>query len=186
MNKLIRALGGFVLSLIICHAAGANAGHEWQVSAGKVAAIAVDGRQLRIDRSLTLMLRRAEAAAFLPLEFNGSPAKSWRWLLVREPSKARGSASFCGAGYEDRLLLVEVAKSTGKVVGQFLAQSCLNSISMDIDQFDELLAAIGIEEQNGRLTLEQSISSDAGSARKNVQIDVSSGRMKVFMRKVED
>ncbi|CAH0348147.1 hypothetical protein AQB9606_00369 [Aquabacterium sp. CECT 9606] len=57
---------------------------------------------------------------------------------------------------------------------------------MDIDQFDELLAAIGIEEQNGRLTLEQSISSDAGSARKNVQIDVSSGRMKVFMRKVED
>lgn len=186
LNDLIQALCGFVLSLFVCHAACANAGHDWKVLTGKKVAIEIDGKQVRIDQSLKARLHRAEAAAFLPLEFGGGSAESWRWLLFREASRVNGSASFCGAGHEDRLLLVKVVKSAGTVVNEFLAQSCLKSISMDMDQFDELLDAIGIDEQKGRLTIQQSISSDTGSALQHVRIEVTSGRMKVFIRKVED
>jgi len=186
LNDLKRALTCFVVSLSACHSVCAQAGHDWKVSTGKQGVIEVDGNPIRIGRTLKTTLRKVEAAAFLPLDFGGGPLQSWRWLLVREASRARGDVGFCGAGHEDHLLLIKVTKSVGIAVDDLLAQSCLKSISMDMDQFNELTGAISIDEQARRLSLQQTVSSDTDSFRQDVRIEVTSGRMNVAVRKVAD
>lgn len=186
LNNLIRAWFGLVLQLAICHAAYAGTSHDWNVLIGKQAVVKIDGKQVRIERSLQARLRRAEAASFLPLELASGPANSWRWLLLREASRARGDASFCGAGHEDHLLLIKITKPVGVVMDDFLAQSCLKSISMDIDQFNELIDAISIDETARQLSLQQSISGETDSFRQEVRLEVVSGRVKVSKRTLAD
>jgi hypothetical protein len=187
LNDLCRVLSGLVLSMAACHMACAEAGHDWKVLVGKQAAVKVDRKQVRVERSLQARLRHAEAASFLPLDLGaGSTESSWRWLLVREASRVRGDAGFCGAGHEDHLLLVKVTKSVGTAIDDFLAQSCLKSISMDMDQFNELMSAISIDKQARQLSLQQAVSSDTASFRQDVRIEVISGRMNVIVRKLAD
>lgn len=182
-----RALLGLVLSMAAFHAASAGVGRDWTVLIGKHASVKIDETQVHVERSLQARLRRAEGAAFLPLEQLGSGrAVFWRWLLLREASRARGDAGFCGAGHEDHLLLFKVTKSVGVVREDFLVQSCLQSISMNVDQFNELMGAIGIDEQTGQLSLQQLISGDTESFRQAVRLQVISGRVKVSRSKLAD
>ena len=187
LNDLCQVLSGLVLSMAACHMACAEAGHDWNVMVGKQAAVKVARKQVRVERSLQARLRHAEAASFLPLELGaGSIESSWRWLLVREASRARGDAGFCGAGHEDHLLLIKVTKSIGSAIDDFLVQSCLKSVSMEMDQFNELMVAISIDEQTRQLSLQQTVSSDTDSFRQDVRIEVTSGRMNVVVRKLAD
>lgn len=186
LNNLVRAWSGLVLLLAVCHAAYAKTSHDWSVLVGKQAVVKIDGKQARVAQSLQTRLHRAEAAAFLPLELVGGPASSLRWLLVREASRVRGDAGFCGAGHEDHLLLIKITKSVGVVMDDFLAQSCLKSISMDIDQFNELIDAISIDETARQLSLQQSIPGETDSFRQEVRLEVVSGRVKVSKRKLAD
>jgi hypothetical protein len=186
MNDLKRTLWGMSLSIFVCHIACAEAINSWQVTTGKRAFIVFNGKQIGVDRSLQAKLRHAETAVFLPLDLGANSLESLRWLLVREPSRGRGDVGFCGAGHEDHLLLVKVVKSIGKTVDDFLVQSCLRSISMDMDQFDELLGGININAKGKQLTLKQSISNEKYSIRNEVNIAVVGQRMKVSTRQVVD
>ncbi len=47
-------------------------------------------------------------------------------VLSRKPSNARNRTGYCGAGYEDNLLLINVTKSHVNLVDKFLLQSCIN------------------------------------------------------------
>lgn len=58
-------------------------------------------------------------------------------VMVREPSRANAMGrGYCGEGYEDYLLLVEILEQKLLLRDQLLLQSCLKSISMFIDQGD--------------------------------------------------
>ena len=169
---------GAVLLLTACEMTYAEAQYGWVVVTGKQAEVKVDHKHVSLDQPLLLRLRHAEAAAFLPLDVGGGPFNSSsRWLVLREPSNSRGGAGFCGAGHEDHLLLVNVANSFVRVTDDFLAQSCLLSISMNMDEFGELVGSIGIDKQAGQVSLEQVVSSESGSIRRSVLLTVVSGRM---------
>jgi hypothetical protein len=59
-------------------------------------------------------------------------------VMVREPSRPKSiGRGYCGAGYEDYLLLVEVLEKKLLLRDQLLLQSCLKSISIFIDQGDD-------------------------------------------------
>lgn len=184
MNDLKRIFYGMAVLMAVCHMAHAEAASVWLVSIGKRPSIEVNGKQIRVDQALQGRLRRAETATFLPLDLDTSSIESWRWLLVREPSRGRGDVGFCGAGHEDHLLLVKVAKSVVRAVDDFLAQSCMKSISMDMDQFEELLGAINIDAQRKQLILNQSIASETDSLRREVNIAVVKHRIKVSTRNI--
>jgi hypothetical protein len=60
-------------------------------------------------------------------------------VLSREPSRPNSMGrGYCGAGYEEYLLLIEISRSKIELRDQFLLQSCLKSISMLIDHGDDL------------------------------------------------
>ncbi|TAK83772.1 MAG: hypothetical protein EPO09_21185 [Aquabacterium sp.] len=186
LNDLCKVLLGLALSTIACHTAFAGVDQDWGVLVGNHAGIKTDSARVKVERPLLLRLRRAEEAAFLPLKMGVGQADSSRWLLLREASRTRGDASFCGAGHEDHLVLINVKKSVGVVRGDFLVQSCLKSISMDIDRFSELIDAIEVDEASGQLSFTQSISGDKESFRQEVHLEVTSGRMKASTRKLDD
>lgn len=66
-------------------------------------------------------------------------------ILSREPSTKIRSTGFCGAGYEDFILLVESTKKQIALKDKFLVQSCNKSILLDSDKGDDPLQAISIE-----------------------------------------
>jgi hypothetical protein len=68
----------------------------------------------------------------------------------------------------------------------YLVQSCLKSISMDVDRFNEMLGAISMDEAVGQLSLQQTISNATDSFRQEVRLEVVSGRVKVSKRTLAD
>jgi hypothetical protein len=60
-------------------------------------------------------------------------------VLSREPSRPNSMGTgYCGAGYEEYLLLIEISREKIELRDQFLLQSCLESISMLIEHGDDL------------------------------------------------
>jgi hypothetical protein len=60
-------------------------------------------------------------------------------VLSREPSRPNSMGrGYCGAGYEEYLLLIEISRTKIKLRDQFLLQSCLKSIAMLIENGDDL------------------------------------------------
>lgn len=57
------------------------------------------------------------------------------FIFTREPSVPNSMGQgYCGAGYEDFLLLVKLEKRTFKLTDTYLLQSCLHAKSMRIEQ----------------------------------------------------
>jgi hypothetical protein len=60
-------------------------------------------------------------------------------VLSREPSRPNSMGrGYCGAGYEEYLLLIEISRTKIELRDQFLLQSCLKSIAMLIENGDDL------------------------------------------------
>jgi hypothetical protein len=90
----------------------------------------------KIDNSA---LRRLTQADDIQLITNISDKKKQLFIiLTREPSRPNAMGQgYCGAGYEDYLLLVEITEQKLVLRDQFLLQSCLKSISLFIDEDDD-------------------------------------------------
>lgn len=157
----------------------------WNIKVGSRAAIDLNGKLLKVDRPLLAKLRVADEAALLPAAIVGEGGGQMRWLVLRTPSRLRGTAGFCGAGHEDRLVLLQSNAARVTAVSEFLAQSCLSSVSMDVDQLKELLDALHQNPKTGDLLFQQSVSSETGSSRREVAIFVRGGALRVETRKLE-
>ena len=89
-----------------------------------------------IDNAITRHIIRAEDIQLIANE--SKPEAQLFIVLAREPSRPSAMGQgYCGAGYEDYLLLVEMLGHKLILRDQFLLQSCLKSISMFIDQGDD-------------------------------------------------
>jgi hypothetical protein len=66
-------------------------------------------------------------------------------LAVATPSVHRSGLGFCGAGTEDKLLLIEWRAKQGKLVllDQLQIQSCLRSIALKSDAGNDLVTLLG-------------------------------------------
>jgi hypothetical protein len=75
-------------------------------------------------------------------------------ILTREPSRQNHTASFCGAGYEDYLVLIEVSRNKVSVLDAILLQSCLKSILLRTDQGDDPLQAITVDKEKSSIAFQ--------------------------------
>lgn len=174
-NKIV----GTLLSIAIVGVNFANQASAWSVKVGQQSALKVSDVYLKIDRPLAAKLSAADEAAFLPAEITLDDGGRVKWLVLRTASRSRHGAGFCGSGHEDRLILLQVRNGKVASAGEFTAQSCLSSISMDIDQLHELTEALHQNPKTGDLTFQQSVSSDIGSFRRVVKIMVGGGKVKI-------
>lgn len=188
LNRLIKRSACFVsvlLMVLVGSSVFAGQSCTWNIKVGSLAAIDLNGKLLKVDRPLLAKLRVADEAALLPAAIVGEGGGQMRWLVLRTPSRLRGTADFCGAGHEDRLVLLQSNAARVTALGEFLAQSCLSSVSMDVDQLKELLDALHQNPKTGDLLFQQSVSSETGSSRREVAIFVRGGALRVETRKLE-
>lgn len=73
-------------------------------------------------------------------------------VLVREPSRNPQGTGFCGAGFEDYLLLIEVFSKQILLLDKFLLQSCLTSLELASDQGNNPLKAMRVDTSRKSLT----------------------------------
>jgi hypothetical protein len=122
--------------------------------ANEIASIYRGKRKLIADKSLLLHLKRTDEVVYL-LASKINQGK-WPFFLVlsREPSRINRSAGFCGAGYEDYVLLLQTNDTQIKLKDKFLLQSCNESKTLsgkDIDGLAEPLKAIKINEKRHQI-----------------------------------
>lgn len=107
-------------------------------SASVKSTVAVDSGVLKAARGATEIIA-ISARAFQ----DGN--RSYFVLAVATPSVERSGTGFCGAGTEDRLLLIEWQGKVRKLAlrDQFEIQSCLKSIALRSDQGSDLPTLLG-------------------------------------------
>jgi|JI9StandDraft_1071089.scaffolds.fasta_scaffold133571_2 hypothetical protein len=185
-SKFVKRVAALVLGVLFATESPAGSNNDWIVMVGKSPTIKMNGKQISLNRTLKAQMRSADEAVFLPVNIQVGPQKLVRWLVLRSPSRISGKSGFCGAGHEDRLLLIEISGLTAKRVDELLLQSCLKSISMDVDQLDELTKAFSQDGHDGALTFQQSVSSDASTYRQVVKIHVGQEKMCVETERLRD
>jgi len=104
-----------------------------------------------VDKAISRHFIRAEDIQLISNKWNSETQLFI--ILTREPSRPDAMGrGYCGAGYEDYLLLVEMLDGKLTLRDQFLLQSCLKSISMLIDQGDDNPNNGLIHEKDGSFT----------------------------------
>lgn len=177
---------GFIAAIHFGQAAAMDGSQTWAISVGRKPSIAFEGKKQKLTQGLMSRIRQSDEASFLPHVFDHGSKIRARWLVLRSPSRIRGDAGYCGSGHEDRLLLVKVSGSVASGSSEFVAQSCINSVSMDVDEFSELLSAFNQDIQSGDLRFKQTRSSNADAFRQEVTIQVIGGRAKISTKRESD
>ena len=95
-----------------------------------------------LNKNIRNVLQRSSKV--LPIFSQPFDAGHYLVLVARIPSKSPQSTGYCGAGYEDHLLLLTYEKNKIKLFDDFLLQSCLNSISLYSDGDDDILNSLSI------------------------------------------
>ena len=185
-TRMLKRSVALIIGLTLTLVAEAGANHDWHVIVGKHPTLKLNGKRIILTRALKAQMLGADEATFLPVDIESGPKKHARLLALRSSSRANGSAGFCGAGHEDRILLIEVNGLTAKRADEFLAQSCLRSISMDVDQLDDLAKAFDIDPQDGALTFQQSLSSESSVYRQLVRLKVVREKMIVVTQRIQE
>lgn len=104
----------------------------------------------RISPDLQTFLSEADESKFI---FKvPSKEKNLFIVLAREPSRKNRSAGYCGAGYEDYLLLVEAQKNRLLISDKFLIQSCYKSLLLDSDNGDDPINALSLDAEKSTIT----------------------------------
>jgi hypothetical protein len=186
MSRLSDLHSWLCAAVFMMAAMPATAGElSWRAEPGKSSVIKLNDEPVKLSKALKARLKVADMASFLPFDFLAGQ-NHLRWLVVRTSSRSKDHAGFCGAGHEDRLVLIAVSSSKAKELGEFLAQSCLSSVSMDVDRFDELIAKLDQDAETGLLEFEQSLVSRNDAYRQKVSIQVIDGRIKIKTRRLGD
>lgn len=89
------------------------------------------------------------ATSFFPVFFSKpSDGGNYLVLIARAPSKSPQGSGYCGAGYEDHVILLEYRNLNIVRRDDFLLQSCLSSIALDTDDADDIMKALFIDPRN--------------------------------------
>jgi hypothetical protein len=104
-------------------------------------------QKLIADKQLSAHLKKTDELLYL-LTVKANH-KKWPLFLVlsREPSRKNRGAIFCGAGYEDYALLLQMSDAQIKLKDKFLLQSCTSNKTLfgnDVDGISEPVKAIQI------------------------------------------
>lgn len=91
----------------------------------------------KADRALSKQLTDADEAYVL--SHDTFPLKNQQAFtaVIRIPSPSKSPEGFCGAGYEDYVLLIGIKGNTAKLKDRILVQSCTNNISLVSDNGDD-------------------------------------------------
>jgi hypothetical protein len=96
-----------------------------------------------VDKNLAIILKNSEE--IFPAFSKKTSDGNYFVFISRAPSKAPQSTGYCGAGFEDSLILLLYKKNKLYFRDDFLLQSCLQSIILESDDSSDILKSITID-----------------------------------------
>jgi hypothetical protein len=122
------------------------------------------GKELRIDARLKQRLYRSEEIILLSRTDNSN--RPHFVLLARAPSRPSAMGKgFCGAGYEENLILIEINDNVIRWKDQLELQSCLHSITIYTEKSIGSTAELLQQSTDGSYNFRYE-SDDSGQSRK--------------------
>lgn len=96
-----------------------------------------------VSRELDSAIAHADALHFLLHDPDTSSGLAI--IVLSEPSTNTSGHGFCGAGTEDNVILIEKRNHTITYKDRYLLQSCLQSITLDADNPDDVLSGLSTD-----------------------------------------
>lgn len=96
-----------------------------------------------LDKGIRKLFRQSEELS--PAFSQPSVGGNYLVLIARVPSRIPQGSGYCGAGYEDYAILLELRNRNITLLDDFLLQSCLKSISLDSDGGGDILKALSVD-----------------------------------------
>ncbi|HZW14396.1 MAG TPA: hypothetical protein VFF81_14550 [Noviherbaspirillum sp.] len=112
-------------------------------------------KKISLDRESKRILTQMDSILVISNRTFLLDSQQYFWAFIRLPSKNSHGAGFCGAGLEDFLVLFKIQRSNLYLIDKYQAQSCLNSISINIDQIEEVDTKIAFSRENGIIQFSQ-------------------------------
>lgn len=190
LNMLVRSRVSIYFTLVLvflgtmafngAYAANENAeGHSLVITSSHQVVASKNGHVLKVAPPLALSLKSADEFHLLSDKGFMLSGDMHYWLLVRQPSRLRRSAGYCGAGTEDYLYLLRVRRNRLSMLDSFYLQSCLSSFSIDAEKFSDFMLAMKLESSTGKVEFRQISYDRTVEKQEDVEVTPEGGRISI-------
>ena len=84
-------------------------------------------------------------------------ADQFFWSFVRLPSRISNGTGYCGAGFEDFVILFSISKSKLSYIDKLHVQSCVDSFSIGVDSIKDVNSSILFSPDSNEIEISQEI-----------------------------
>lgn len=182
----------FFVTSIVCSTAMATENRlQFLTDDGKVIELQITNSKIQIlnDKKTVLFDRKSKR---LFLEMNSISVVSNKtflidsnqffWAVIRKPSKNGNGSGYCGAGFEDFIVLFKIGAGKLQLIDKYLAQSCLLNISINLDDLKDLNGENGpiiFQEHTGDLQFQQDTIANEVLTSKKVRLSPAIDQLKL-------
>lgn len=108
------------------------------------------GARLTVRAPLAALLLKAESTRYLL--HDPDPRGGLAVIIASVPSTSTRGQGYCGAGHEDYAVLIEKAGDTLAYKDRYLLQSCMQSVTLEADDPDDIRTALALDDAHFSFT----------------------------------
>jgi hypothetical protein len=96
------------------------------------------GKNISVDQESKKILANMDSISIISNKSFSVDTKQYFWSFIRLPSRNSSGAGYCGAGFEDFIILFSINQSKLTFVDKYQAQSCLENFSIGVDSIKDV------------------------------------------------
>lgn len=95
-------------------------------------------KYIPVDRESKNILARMDSISIISNKAFLVNENQYFWSFIRLPSRKSNGAGYCGAGFEDFIILFSINKNKLSYIDKYQAQSCLENFSIGVDSIKDV------------------------------------------------
>jgi len=96
------------------------------------------GKNVSVDRESKNILTTMDSISIISNKSFSINSNQYFWSFTRFASKNSNGAGYCGAGFEDFIILFSINKNKLTYIDKYQAQSCLENYSIGVDSINDV------------------------------------------------
>ena len=96
------------------------------------------GKNISVDKESKKLLANMDSISIIANKSFSVDASQYFWSFIRLPSRNSNGAGYCGAGFEDFIILFSINKNKLTCIDKYQAQSCLENFSIGVDSIKDV------------------------------------------------
>lgn len=100
--------------------------------------VTYSGRNIFVDRESKAVLAKMDSISIISNKAFLVNDGQYFWSFIRLPSRNSNGVGYCGAGFEDFIILFSINKNKLSYIDKYQAQSCLENFFIGIDSIKDV------------------------------------------------